>query len=102
MRVLIIILFLSCTLFAQKVEVDQSFVDMANKAAVEAKASREAIGALQDSVAALKTQITAQQELIDLQKSAITIRDAQIADISKLKCSHGSFLFFVIRWSGCK
>jgi hypothetical protein len=79
----------------------QGFIDDANRAFVELKASREVIAAQKESLTAKDESIAAKNALIDALTSANTIKDAQIADLSKLKCSRTKFLFGVLSLTRC-
>lgn len=92
-RKFIIVCLLVSPAFAQ-VEVSQSFVDLANKAAIEVKADREVIDAKNQALAAKEQLIAA---LIDKNK----LLEAQNLELSKLKCSKTSVFFGLIKATRC-
>lgn len=79
----------------------QGFIDDANRAFVELKASREVIAAQKEAIDAKEESIKAKNALIDALTSANTIKDAQIADLTKLKCSKVS-IFYVVSIKRCR
>lgn len=94
LRALLITLLAVISISAQKVEVDQVFVDAANTAFKEVVALRTANEALGKANEANANAVAAYKQVNELLK-------ADNADLRKLKCDSGS-IFFVIRWKQCK
>lgn len=89
-----LLLAFNLNLTAQTVQVEQSFVDLANTAFKEVVALRAANEALGKANEANANAVAAYKQVNELLK-------ADNADLRKLKCDSGSILF-VIRWRQCK
>ena len=99
MKTLIAILILSLSAVAQ-VSVPQVFVDQADKAFQEVVADRAVIDAKNQAIAAKDGEITAKDTLIKALTEQSKLKDAQIADLAKLKCDTTT-LFFVVKIKRC-
>lgn len=94
MKAIILTLLFAISISAQTVQVEQSFVDLANTAFKEVVALRTAVDALKEANKANADAANAYKDVNELLK-------ADNADLRKLKCDSGS-IFFVIRWKQCR
>jgi hypothetical protein len=78
-----------------QVSVPQVFVDQADKAFQEVVSDRAVIDAKNQAIAAKDGEIAAKDTLIQALTEQGKLKDAQIADLAKLKCDTTSFLFVV-------
>lgn len=114
MRKFILVCLLGTPAFCQVV-VSQDFIDTASKAAREAVADRATIAAKNETIAAKDETIAAKDDALKAKDEALLakdallkaaldqnkLKDAQIADLSKLKCSKTKFLFGLIGVTRC-
>ena len=92
---------LADTLQAQKVEVDQSYIDSSAKAFAEVLALRKLDEARQAEIKAKDALISSKDEVITTKNLLIAAQDVQIKTLTALKCNKSSFLIFVYRSKKC-
>lgn len=89
-------------LTAQKVEVDQSFVDSANRAFRDVVAQRDVIAAQTAEIQARKDKEAAQDALIRALTESNDVLKADNKSLRAMTCSTTSFMVILIRWRRCK
>jgi hypothetical protein len=95
MKILLLTLLFATHLSAQTVEVSRSFLDDANRAFIELRASRAVIEADARTIVALTDADKSKAQLIE-------ILTAQNADLAKLKCEKTSYFFGIVKTTRCR
>ncbi|HKX84571.1 MAG TPA: hypothetical protein VJL58_10165 [Pyrinomonadaceae bacterium] len=101
MKILLTICLLTVIALPQKVEVDQGFVDDANRAFIEVVALRRLVTALDGQVKAEQSAKVATEAALAAQKELAETLKAENKRLREITCTKSSFLLFVWRSKKC-